>query len=95
MRPRTSIVVAARGAAFEVEVRDDAGATRHLVAVDAPALTRFGLAAAPEKMIEATFRFLLDREPKEAILSRFDLAIVSRYFPDYEHELPKYLAPSD
>jgi hypothetical protein len=32
-------------------------------------------------MIEAAFRFLLAREPKESILARFDVSVISRYFP--------------
>ena len=42
----------------------------------------------------AAFRFLLDREPKESILRRFDVAVISRYFPEFERELPRYLARS-
>ena len=41
---------------------------------------------------EATFRFLLDREPKESILTRFDVTVIARYFPEFERELPRYLA---
>jgi hypothetical protein len=37
---------------------------------------------------------LLDREPKEAILSRFDVSVISRYFPEFERELPRYLSQS-
>ena len=36
-------------------------------------------------------RFLLEREPKESILSRFDLPIISRYFPEYEEEIGERL----
>jgi hypothetical protein len=43
-------------------------------------------------VVEAAFRFLLDREPKEAILSRFDITVISRYFPEFERELPGYLS---
>jgi hypothetical protein len=48
----------------------------------------------PERCIEAAFRFLLDREPKESILGRFDVTVISRYFPEFERELPRYLAAS-
>jgi hypothetical protein len=41
--------------------------------------------------IEAAFRFLLDREPKESILARFDVSVIQRYFADFERELPRYL----
>ena len=47
---------------------------------------------APERCIEAAFRFLLDREPVQAILRRFDVEIIPKYFPEFERELPGYLA---
>ena len=48
----------------------------------------------PERCLKAALRFLLDREPKESILSRFDVTVISRYFPEFERELPRYLARS-
>ena len=42
----------------------------------------------PERCLEAAFRFLLDREPKESILGRFDVAVISRCFPEFKRELP-------
>ena len=45
----------------------------------------------PERCLEAAFRFLLDREPKESIFRRFDVTVISRYFPEFEQELPHYL----
>ena len=41
--------------------------------------------------IEAAFQFLLDREPKESILRRSDVTVISYYFPEFERELPHYL----
>ena len=41
---------------------------------------------------EAAFRFLLDREPKDSILRRFDVTEISRYFPEFEREMPHYLS---
>lgn len=46
---------------------------------------------APERLVKAAFRFLLDREPKEAIMARFDVSVIARYFPEFECELPRYL----
>jgi hypothetical protein len=46
----------------------------------------------PERCIQAAFQFLLDREPKESILRRFDVSVISRYFPEFERELPRYLS---
>ena len=45
-----------------------------------------------ECCLEAAFRFLLDREPKESILERFDVMVISRYFPEFEREMPRYLS---
>jgi len=42
-----------------------------------------------EELIKKSFNFLLERESKESILSRFDLRIISRYFPEYEQEIKK------
>ena len=36
---------------------------------------------------------LLDRERKEFTLGRFDVTVISRYFPEFERELPRYLSP--
>jgi len=44
-----------------------------------------------KKLLEYSFRFLLDREPNTSILSSFDLNIISKYFPDYENEIKKFL----
>ncbi len=48
----------------------------------------------PERCLEAAFGFLLDREPKESIIGRFNVTLISRYFPEFERELPRYLSPS-
>ena len=80
---------------FAVAVREGTGETRHEIVASAAALARLAPGARAEAAVEATFRFLLEREPKEAILSRFDIAVVSRYFPEYELELPRYVAALD
>ena len=38
----------------------------------------------PEKLIEKSFEFLLERESNTSILCRFDLPVIGRYFPEYE-----------
>ena len=77
---------------FEVEVAEGRGATRHRVTLTAADFARLAGGATPERTVEAAFRFLLDREPKESILSRFDVSVIARYFPEFERELPRYLA---
>jgi hypothetical protein len=77
--------------AFDVVLREGASETRHRITLTAPDAARLSGGAAEEKLVEAAFRFLLDREPKESILSHFDLSVISRYFPEFEQRLPDYL----
>ena len=77
-----------------VRVVDPGSSTDHEVLVDEidlpPALDG---ADTPdvERLVAATFDFLLEREPKGSILRRFDLAVVRRYFPDYPAEIARRL----
>jgi hypothetical protein len=41
----------------------------------------------PEYLIKKSFEFLLNREPKESILSTFDLTVINKYFPEYEDQI--------
>jgi hypothetical protein len=43
--------------------------------------------APPEKLVEKSFEFLLDREPNTSILRTFDLPVIQRYFPEYERTI--------
>lgn len=62
--------------------------TRHRVRVLPADLERLAPGAPdPAGLVRASFGFLLEREPKESILPAFDLAIISRYFPEYEREI--------
>jgi hypothetical protein len=76
---------------FTVLVREGRGETRHAVTLAVADSSQLGKGAKPEALIEAAFAFLLEREPKESILSRFDLSVIARYFPEFERELPRYL----
>jgi hypothetical protein len=79
--------------AFQVVVRDGKGETRHDVTMAADTFERLSHSEhGPDRVVEAAFCFLLDREPKESILRRFDVEIIARYFPEFERELPRYLA---
>lgn len=40
-----------------------------------------------EELIRKSFQFLLEREPKESILSRFNLRVIKNYFPEFEKEI--------
>jgi hypothetical protein len=75
---------------FDVTLRDAKGEARHHVTLSLTDFARLGAGATPEETIDAAFRFLLDRESKEAILSRFDVSVISRYFPEFEKTLAAY-----
>lgn len=76
---------------YRVVVDDKLTSTSHVVRAPEGDVQRLGGGASGEQLIEASFRFLLDREPKESILDRFDLTVIGRYFPDYETEIRSYL----
>lgn len=77
---------------FDVVLSEGGGETRHEVTMSEETFARLaGGAHSPEVCLEAAFRFLLDREPKESILNRFDVDVISRYFPEFEQEMPRYL----
>lgn len=80
--------------AFEVTVRDAAGETHHRVTCsDALLKVLAPTAASKEAAIRGAFEFLLEREPKESILPRFDISIIERFFPDFRFKLAGYLKP--
>ena len=68
---------------FEVVIREGSGETRHCVTMSREMCERLTAGKhTPERCLEAAFRFLLDREPKESILGRFDATVISRYSPN-------------
>ena len=71
------------GAIYDVTVDDGRGSTTHEVSVWPSDIARYAPDVTPEALIDASFQFLLAREPKEAILARFELPVIERYFPDY------------
>lgn len=79
------------GEVFEVTVTDDRSTTTHRVIADPVEIERLGSGVSAEEVIGASFRFLLDREPKESILRQFDLTVISSYFPEYDHRIGDYL----
>jgi hypothetical protein len=76
---------------FRVEVQDGSSRTLHEVGARDEDLRRYGGEVAPERLLAESFRFLLEREPKESILRRFDLSVIERYFPEYPLEIRKRL----
>jgi len=72
---------------YEVEVAA-ARPTRHSVTAGAGDVERLtGGKANAERLIEESFRFLLERESNTSILRSFQITDISRYFPEYEREI--------
>lgn len=86
------IRVDARGReGFLVTIEGHGTETRHLVTVPQALVDQVAPGSTPAAVVEASFRFLLDREPKESILGEFELGVIGRYFPEYESALSGYL----
>ena len=77
---------------FKVRVIEGKSETSHRVTLKPADHQRIcGGKLEPAELIRRSFEFLLEHEPKESILSRFDLTIISRYFPSYERAIQKRL----
>jgi hypothetical protein len=76
---------------YAVTVEDNEGVSVHEVTVTPAHVDRYAPGATPEALVEASFRFLLEHEPKHAILAQFDLPVIERYFPDYPSEVRRHL----
>ncbi|MGH2683114.1 MAG: hypothetical protein ACRDIX_07760 [Actinomycetota bacterium] len=75
---------------FDVRVMDGSSESRHEVTLSEEDYRQLGEGYdSPEEFVTACFEFLLAREPKESILSRFDVSVISRYFPDFEEAITR------
>jgi hypothetical protein len=73
---------------YRVTVTEGGSSSRHIVGLEEAYYRKLtGGAETPEELIRRSFQFLLQREPKESILSRFDLPVIQRYFTDYERSI--------
>jgi hypothetical protein len=84
---------------YEIEITESDGSgsqTTHQVTMDKNYymdLTENGRII-PEEFVKKSFEFLLERESKDSILRRFDIAQISDFFPEYEKEIKKSLGLS-
>ena len=77
---------------FVVTIKERDGKTEHEVTLDDKYyqnLTNGKITE--EELIKRSFEFLLDREPKESILSEFNLRIINNYFAEYEEKIVRIL----
>ena len=73
-RDRLRFHVTVDGRGFEVTVHDEEAALL------APGVE-------PSRLVEESFRFLLEREPVTSIMGSFDLNVIERYFPEYPRDI--------
>lgn len=75
---------------FGVDVEDERGRSYHRVTVDKAYWDQLtGRNTNPETLVHRSFEFLLEREPKESILSEFNLQTITQYFPEYEETIQR------
>lgn len=73
---------------FIAIVEEEGARTEHAVTLDDDyyqALTQGQITK--EELIRKSFEFLLQRESKESILSKFNLKVINKYFPEFEKEI--------
>lgn len=76
-------------AVFDVTVKGDT-VTTHRVTLPRDFYEQLTAdAVTAEELVEESFDFLLVREPNTSILRKFDLNVISRYFPEYEREMKR------
>jgi len=80
-----------------VRVSDDRGTSEYDVSISKlgpflPSILPYPGFSDMERAVRETFAFLLEREPRTAILGAFDLRDVSRYYPDYPSAIRVRLA---
>jgi hypothetical protein len=76
-------IASSGGSVYRVVVEQGRNTTTHEVTVTPEDVARYAPGATPERLLEASFEFLLEREPASSILSRFALPVIERYFPEY------------
>ena len=75
---------------FEITVKADQ-LTKHVVSVtDQMLLNLTKNKISKEELLNFSFNFLLEREPNTSILSKFDIIVISKYFPEYISKVENY-----
>ena len=76
---------------FRVVVTEGTTETVHEVTLTEKDRHRYGGDVEAERLIQASFKFLLEREPKESILQSFAIPVIERYFPEYPSVIRRHL----
>lgn len=73
---------------FIVKVKEEGTSRKYTVSLDDDYYQDLtGGKITREELIKNSFEFLLEREPKESILAKFNLTIISHYFPEFEERI--------
>lgn len=76
------------GFTHTVTVKEGGTHTKHRVTIPPTYWEKFSKSyETSQELVRASFEFLLEREPKEAILSEFALPVIQEYFSEYEHTI--------
>ena len=89
-RPKISVEPSG-GAVYRGVVTQGRHVTTHEVTVTPEDVARYAPGSTPERLLEASFEFLLEREPASSILSRFALPVIERYFSDYPRAIARMI----
>ena len=69
---------------YHVSIDERGRTSRHTVTATPADVARYAPeGTSPERLIHASFEFLLEREPASSILPSFALPVIERYFPEY------------
>jgi hypothetical protein len=86
------IVTRQSEARYRVKVKEDISWTAHAVTVTSEDMARYAPSGTtPDKLLEVSFEFLLEHEPKEAILTHFHLPLIEEYYPEYSSRVREKL----
>jgi hypothetical protein len=78
------------GFSFSVAVDEGGSRSTHQVTLARRDHRELGVETeSPEQFVRRCFEWLLEREPKESILSRFDIREISQYFPRFREDMRK------
>jgi len=78
----------ASGFTFDIRVDEEGSESRHTVTLSRTYFARLAREGEdPGTFVLRCFTFLLEREPKESILSRFDISVIGRYFSEFEQTI--------
>jgi hypothetical protein len=90
MKPKISVQSAGSNK-YRVTIDEGQTNSTHEVTVTPLELAKYGGQATAERLVEASFEFLLERESKESILRSFNLSDIERYFPEYPKQIRQRL----